>query len=787
MTKSSKTVEKRFEEAIRGAKIASFDMFDTLVQRTVHPSAVQRQVVIVAADESGLPVDRVQELRHVAWEMTASASSSQGLDHEGKFSDWMRQWAWLMSIEPGAVVSNTEKFADRLTGLEIRLEGETLRANHDVSSLVKTARSAGLRVVVTSDMYLEKKHLAALLNNVGIYADEIFVSSEYGMTKRSGRLFRRMAETLGASHGEIVHIGDNIDADIEGAAKANLGITAIRYDKPDRLKRMRQKEFAWSQFSATGEAGELIRIAAEDGSADLRSGFIGYGHDVFGPAISTFVKRVAEIAEEREIDKVYFMAREGFLLKMIYELYQKAQGKAEGTVPAGYLCVSRLTTLKVTSSAYGLREMALGTVHAQTSIRKALGSLLGNDEQLARIAANYGFEDLDTQFDQCVHPMFHLLLRDEKLNETIISNRDAARAEMERYLESISFFDDANVLLVDVGWAGQIQESFDTFLKDTGRPVNVYGAYLATNHAAELRRAGRQILIPVIADRNKKNYYVNSMFRNVDLLETICRAPHGSVIGYRDGAPIEASGEKRSIELADDPMLSQMQKGVALYAANYFRIAKAYGITSRQTMSTAVTSLLRLHRFPETQEARVHQAVGHVASHWIGEKSEQVKVTSLRSQFRATHWKEGFVRERFGLLGLMALSLISATRREWIIAPIADAAEIPLRSTLPIHSGKIGQQEIEIRATQAFTENWLRSDIDDKDVGRPFLRDRHIAVAAILARLHALRNGYKLETPETASLRYAAKRKLFVEYPQTRMAILKARAIAWRLKKAIKG
>jgi HAD superfamily hydrolase (TIGR01549 family) len=780
------TVEERFAKSIQGARIASFDMFDTLVHRTVHPTAIQRQVVLVASRESNIPVERVQDLRNSAWEIAASANSSQGYDHEAKFSEWMRQWAWLMSLEPECTIPDTASYSDRLVEMEIRLEAESLRANQDVCDLVKIARSAGMSVVVTSDMYLEKRHLAFLLTKVGIYVDEIFVSSEYSMTKRSGRLFKIVAETLGADPGEIAHIGDNKDSDITGAANADLGIRAVHYDKRNRTKRMRQKEFVWDQFVATEDAGELIRIAAEDASADLRTGFIGYGHDVFGPAISSFIKRVAEIAEDREIDKVYFMAREGFLLKMVYELYQKSLGRNEGAVSAGYLCVSRLTTLKVTSGSYGLREVALGTVHAHTSIQKALGSLVGDNERLASIAARYGFSNLDEQFDQYFHPMFHLLVRDNELNSLIASNRDAARAEMNAYLEGIGFFNDRNVLLVDVGWAGQIQESFDTFLKDTGRTVNVFGAYLATNHAAELRRAGGQVIIPTIADRNTNDYYSNSLFRNVDLLETVCRAPHGSVIGYRDGVPIEAKGEKRAIEERDDPMLSQMQKGVALYAATYFRMCHSYGIRAAQTMSTAKTALMRLHRFPERNEAIVHQSVGHVASHWVGDKLESPTAPSFRAQWRATHWKEGFLQEKFGLSALLAFSLLTAFRREHCFARAPHHTEALPRSTALNTIEKISHHEIEKRATETFTQNWLRTDVETHDIGRPYFRDRHLVLAAILARLHAFRNRYAVQTPSTLSVRYGLKRKLFVEYPDARRALKKARSLIGKLK-AIKG
>ena len=776
------TVEQRFLNALGYAKVASFDMFDTLAHRTVHPRAVQYQVVLHVARRFSISPIRAQELRDAAWDIAASARSSIGLDHEARFGDWMRQWVWLVSLEPGSLEIDVESAAEDIIGLELELEAESLRVNDDVCELVRQAKSLGKTVVVTSDMYLEMKHIEYLLGVLGIDVHRIFVSSEYGETKRSGRLFRRVAKELEVAAGDIVHIGDNVDADLDGAKAADLDIMAVLYDKRARVKRMRQKEFAWNQFVATGDAGELVRLAAEDGSASLRRGYTGYGHDVFGSVIATFVKRVAEIAESYEIDRVYFMAREGFLLKMVYDIYARSLDDSRQAVPSDYLCVSRLTTLRATSGSYGLREMALGTVHVQTSVRKALGTLVANDETLSRIAARYGFDNIDLQFDQMFHPMFHQLVRDEELLAVIGGNKAAAQSDLAEYLDTIGFFGNRNVLVVDVGWAGQIQESFEMFLKQTGRPVNVYGAYLATNHVAELRRAGGHSIIPVVADRNIHDFYSNSLFRNVDLLETICRAPHGSVIGYDKGLPIESSGEKRSLEETDDVMLSQMQKGVALYAENYFKMASVLCFKSGQTLSTAVGSLLRLHRYPSSQEAALHLAVGHVASHWVGDKAE-ASPSGLKAQWRASHWKEGFMMARFGLAALALLSFRAAIRREHVI-PRSGGQPMPDLRRSRIAPMTCPEQEIYARAHKTYQANQL-VQADDMDTRVPFLRDRHLVTAALLARIHAFRNGYKLVTPLTLSMRYVIKRKLFVECPNATRAIHKARHIIWRLKTRI--
>jgi FMN phosphatase YigB (HAD superfamily) len=783
-----KTLEQRFDESISGAVVASFDMFDTLVHRTVHSKAIERSVCLRAAEATGLTIGRTAELRDVAWEIVTASSIEAGKDPEARFEDWMSRWAWLMSLEPAAVVADFEALARDLVECELRLEAAALNINDDAVAMVERAKSRGLKVVLTSDMYLEKHHIERLLEAVRmpVTFDHVFVSSEYSLTKRSGRLFRQICSELHLGEGDLSHIGDNRSSDVDGARHSGCGVRAVHYDRKHRVRRQREKEFVWNQFVSTGEAGELLRIASEDFRPEARQGFMAYGHDVYGPVLAPFIKRIAEIAEERNVDRIYFLAREGFLLKMLYDAYVSSVERRRPTVPSDYLCVSRLTTLRATAGLYGLREAALGTVDAMTSVKKALGRVVNDDILLARIAARYGFSELDELFDQFSHPMFHLLVRDAELNARIDTQKSEFRELLGKYLDTIGFDDAKSVLVVDVGWAGQIQESLALFCQETGRPQIIHGAYLATNNVAEHRRRGGMAIIPALADRNVHDYFANSVFRNVDLYETICRAPHGSVVGYANGLPVEAEGEKREVEARDDAMLSKMQKGVALYAAAYFRMAEALAVSAVQTFDTARASLTRLHRFPTPSEVRVHLDVGHVASHWTGDAVEASVRPSFRAAFRHAHWKEAFLRAAYGLAPYAAFVCLSAVRRERVVAVASNPEPIPVRSGWADVPAQPPTQDIEHKAMQAFTDNWLRSDVDDKGIDWEVPNLKHAVVCAALARIHAFRNHYSLRVPASMKVRYWIKKELSISAPKLKTGLLKCRSLASRIS-SLKG
>jgi FMN phosphatase YigB (HAD superfamily) len=57
----------------------------------------------------------------------------------------------------------------------------------------------------------------------------VFVSAIEGAEKFDGKLFLRAAEVLGTTPSQIIHIGDEVDSDILGAAKA--GMPAVLLDR----------------------------------------------------------------------------------------------------------------------------------------------------------------------------------------------------------------------------------------------------------------------------------------------------------------------------------------------------------------------------------------------------------------------------------------------------------------------------------------------------------------------------------------------------------------------------
>ncbi|WP_170839170.1 HAD-IA family hydrolase, partial [Escherichia coli] len=79
------------------------------------------------------------------------------------------------------------------------------------------------KIIFISDMYLGKSFLAKILHKNGYEEyDNLYVSSEHRVKKHSGELFDYVINDLGIEPQTILHIGDNVEADVKKAKSRNI-------------------------------------------------------------------------------------------------------------------------------------------------------------------------------------------------------------------------------------------------------------------------------------------------------------------------------------------------------------------------------------------------------------------------------------------------------------------------------------------------------------------------------------------------------------------------------------
>ncbi|MBI3848723.1 MAG: HAD-IA family hydrolase [Verrucomicrobia bacterium] len=106
--------------------------------------------------------------------------------------------------------------------------GDAWRIFDDVLPALDALATAGVRLAVISNW---DERLRPLLQQLKLsdYFETVIVSCEAGFAKPSPVIFEHALKKLGLPPGSILHVGDNLSADVQGARGA--GLRAVRIDR----------------------------------------------------------------------------------------------------------------------------------------------------------------------------------------------------------------------------------------------------------------------------------------------------------------------------------------------------------------------------------------------------------------------------------------------------------------------------------------------------------------------------------------------------------------------------
>lgn len=611
------------EPRLGRVRCVSFDVFDTLVARCIEPpETVHVRLAQLLAER--LPTHTPEQIlaaRRAAEHAQRQAVRAQGLDHECHHDALVQDWATHLAGKRDLLL---EAF---IHTQERRLETLALAAKPGAVALLQWLRGQQVRVIAVSDMYLSHDHVCALLDACGLGAliDQVYVSSEFGLGKYSGRLHRHVLDLEGLQPVQVVHVGDNLVSDMR--APLRLGIEAVFLDeKAQRLRRRHQALSArmarlggvWSGrhfFEAVAVRQRMLERSGEAGEAF----FHHYGRDVLGPAFATFTLALTEkIAQERP-DKIFFLARDGYLFMQLYERWCALQPPSQHPWPQPvYVYVSR-RVVAMASMAEGLRhEQAVVALYnpkqqGLLSVLKTFGLAPADFEALARA---HGFTDLAAPLSDWHDTRLKAFLADAQVQARIRPIGVAARAHLQAYFEQQGFFSCQRAALVDIGWNGTIQKFLhDSFGQRPDYP-QVHGWYLAFVAAmhGDFGMGGR--IEGLLLDARRGDAYERAPMDFEEIFEQAARAAEGTTLGYHevDGRIVPRlkgdDSPDRQGELACNPLIAQLQAGVMAHLEDFHAVWSLTGYRADQLKPYVQVLLERAVAYPTPEEvAQIGQLV----------------------------------------------------------------------------------------------------------------------------------------------------------------------------------
>lgn len=296
-------MNKQYKNLIDSHDVISFDIFDTLLLRPyINPYHLMKHVE-KCTGQVGFYSARMKA-EHIA-----------------------RQKSKAEDITFDDIYNNIPCEFRRLRDTELEFEALLLKPNSEVLEIYKYAIQTNKKIAFISDMYLPREFLIRVLNKNGYDKfDWFYLSSEKGVSKYTGNLFRVFLSDNGLKASDVLHIGDSAISDVKMAR--GIGIHTLHIPKlTDRFfyKNPRFKRI----YSARPDSLEISIVLAylayswnknKRLLSDSDNYWKDFGFAIGGPIAYGFCSYILDTAQKNDKKQVLFIARDGYTLKRSFDI-----------------------------------------------------------------------------------------------------------------------------------------------------------------------------------------------------------------------------------------------------------------------------------------------------------------------------------------------------------------------------------------------------------------------------------------------------------------------------------
>ena len=357
---------------------------------------------------------------------------------------------------------------------EYNTEKEICFANKEIYEVLKNIKAHGnSRIILISDMYYTSKELKEILENGGIdlsLIDEIYVSCEAGCSKKYKKLYEYVLEHEKIAAKEMLHIGDNEYSDY--SVPKQYGIDAVLYDV------ISHSEYNHSFLKIESllyncKATEIyaLRNLTANIYSNKYSGeeqfWYQYGVMIFGPLCAGATEWVLDEAVKSGINRIFPLMREGqFLCRLLNEASKHREEHFD------------IRPLYISRKAVFLPSLTKPTEKDILYVFKSHGILVKD------VFAIFGVEDLSDTYKEfafkevanakkIIYKEHNLwaelfeLFTSKAVLDRISENAKRERENLLLYLDS---FDIKRPYITwDMGWRGYTQAALDKILSEENR------------------------------------------------------------------------------------------------------------------------------------------------------------------------------------------------------------------------------------------------------------------------------------------------------------------------------
>ncbi len=501
------------KKANKEYKLYSFDIFDTLITRKVAtPKGIfvlMKDIINQSPQFADLPNDVKTNFFNYRTnsEFYLRQINNQWNDGKDISLDMIYnhiQYTYFLTNEQTQAIKE----------LEIQLELDNIIPIKENIEKLKVLLEKGKRVVLISDMYLPEYIIKEMLLKCDpvLCQVKLYLSSTLGFMKTKQALFHYVKEQENVEFREWTHMGDNKFADFFCARK--LGIKAVLYPyvkfkEYEKSLLVANSQNSFVQISLGCAKNIRLNKFPNDEKAQL-------GASLAGPILFPYIYWLLDQAQKRGIERLYFIARDGYILKLIADLIIK-----ENNLPikTKYIYGSRkawrISALKVEDDEL-YRQFVQFTMYEPKKVNQAFG--LTKEEFLSILPKNL--------HNYSTHKP------DNRLAEYLYENKDVLKFAIEKnkaqkecvinYLKNTIDCTDDKFAFVDLDGSGLTQNCLARLMN------NFYDKKIKSFYYAVTPACCRSL--------NLEKYYYYTLKRGNmgNMLELLTRAPHGQTLKYAD-------------------------------------------------------------------------------------------------------------------------------------------------------------------------------------------------------------------------------------------------------------
>lgn len=406
-----------------------------------------------------------------------------------------------------------ENQTGKLKNLEVETEKKNLIAIEENVQKLKKLINNNKRVILISDMYLSYDVIKEILINIDPCFKEIplYLSSETGYMKSNKELYKYVKEKENVEYKNWLHFGDNKKADYNNAK--SLGIKAELYGYISFLpyeKTLLNANIDNPYVQLVIGCAKNLRLQKFKNSKKAGLG-VSLAGAIFYPYVSWLIKQ----AYERKIKRLYFIARDGYVLKLMSDKLIKDRNL---DIETNYIYGSR--------KAWRLPALTLDNFELRNQFIKTVLWTANKLDNVFDIDHNELVKILPKQFRNYKKKiqsdkLKDYLMSDGKIINAIVKGNILKRINIVNYLKQTVNINDNNFAFVDLDGSGNTFNCLSELISDFYmEPITSF--YMASTPA-------------VFTPLNSKRHYFYNIREPLlgSTLELLSRAPHGQTLGYR--------------------------------------------------------------------------------------------------------------------------------------------------------------------------------------------------------------------------------------------------------------